>query len=120
MIDGPKPPTKYLVCEEWGHIFHDLYGEETVRWVFDRHLQRIISLQILAPGETWRDVGEEECEDVTESLEQNGVLFDPEEWEIPQCDEMPGWSCREQASDEVASRWTTRPMNGADDRDARG
>jgi hypothetical protein len=100
LADGPKPPTRYLVCEDWGHIFHDLYGEETVRWVVERYPRRVIAMQIRDRGTgNWLDLWENWHDDVTESLDQNGVLSEPEEWEqVVQTDEMPDWSCREHIS----------------------
>jgi hypothetical protein len=85
-------PNRYLICDDWGHIFHDRYGEEDVRWIADWDKLQFIKVQVF-DRETgkWEDAADYEHDDVVESLEQNGVLTDPEEWGLVACDDLPAW-----------------------------
>jgi hypothetical protein len=86
-------PNRYLIAEDWGHIFLDRYGEERVRWIAEWGQLKIVKVQVYdRRSKDWDDAAPSEFFDVVESIEQNGYMADPEEWGLVPCDEPPSWA----------------------------
>ena len=86
-------PHRYLIANNWGHIFLDRYGEEDVRWIADWSRMKIIKIQVYDhDSKVWEDADNIEFHDVVESIEQNGCLADPEEFGLLYADELPEWA----------------------------
>lgn len=91
-----SPTKQYLVCEDWGHIFSERYGEETTRWVFDRAKRRIVALDVWDEGaQKWVHAPEHEVGDVEDSdIFYDADALDPEEWEFLVTSVLPEWALR--------------------------
>jgi hypothetical protein len=86
-------PYRYLLAEDWGHIFIKRYRQETIRWVADWENLMVLEVQVydLRSGE-WEDAAPSEFCNVVNRIKQHGFLADPEKWGLIQSDELPKWA----------------------------
>ncbi len=102
----PNEP-RYVVAENWTHIFSPEFGEELTCWVYDRESSRVVDAKIAVRGVAevrgdgtvglkggWRDAGDAERAEIEESvtIANSSCLEDPEEWDLEQTDELPEWA----------------------------
>ena len=86
-------PYRYLIAEDWGHIFLKRYGQETIRWVADWEYLMVMEVQVYdVRSREWEDAAPSEFCNVVNSIKQNGFLADPEKWGLIQSDELPEWA----------------------------
>jgi hypothetical protein len=86
-------PYRYLIAEDWVHVFLDRYGEETIRWIANWGSLMVKEVQVYDPrSREWQDAAPSEFCNVVNSIKQNGFLADPEKWGLIQSDELPKWA----------------------------
>ena len=86
---------RFVVADGWGHIFSEARGDTDTRWVFDRHLWRLVMLHILEPAsQQWMGALPEELADVEDSLvnANEEALWDCTDWDLSETDEAPSWA----------------------------
>lgn len=84
---------RFLISEGWGHLFEAGPHEDTVRFVYDRRMEKIILVDILFTN-GWFEAGTEQVVDVETSLKyaNSEALDSPEEWDLEESSELPDWA----------------------------
>lgn len=86
----------------WTHIFDEqgVQVERTCELALADNGRRIVAMTIVRDGKH-RDAVQAEMDDVSESLDQNGVGGSPEDWDLQEEHDLPSW-----AADQVVDRAT--------------
>lgn len=86
-------PCRYIVSEGWGHCFVGS-KESTVRFVYDRRLNRLIECQVHVGGARFEACSAAETEDVFDSVARTNAVFEaPDDWfDVYQTNELPTWA----------------------------
>jgi hypothetical protein len=86
-------PYRYVIAENWGHVFLNRYGKDTVRWVADWEYLMVTEVQVYdLTSRQWEEAAPSEFCNVVNRIRQNGFLADPERWGLIQSDELPKWA----------------------------
>lgn len=103
---------KYLSCEGWGHCFVGS-TESRTRWVIDRNESILVHAQVISGGK-WTDMSEGEAGDLAESLSDNDVLLEPENY--TSSDALPDWVAKEQSVSHLVPITCTESPTALSDR----
>ena len=86
---------KYLICENWGHIFEEegRDRERDVRFVYDTGSETVVNMDVKR-GNKWHAASKIEMADLEDSLKNANeeALENPEEWGIDREDDLPDWA----------------------------
>lgn len=84
---------RYVIAENWRHIFDEAEGGRDVRFVYDRDAGAVTFMQVGTAG-GWTDADAIQRDDVTDSLATANAdaLEDVSAWGLTQGDDVPEWA----------------------------
>jgi hypothetical protein len=85
--------SRYVVAENWGHIFSDREGERYVRFLYDADAKAILAMDLMLPNSAPVPATDVEIADVMEELATTDNLeYSLQEAEVEETDDVPEWA----------------------------
>lgn len=94
---------RYVISDDWGHIFDDHEGEVSTRIVYDTIDEKLVAAMVDSGdnkgGPLWTDASSLMIADLEDSLKNanDDALENPDRWGLTASDDLPEWAASQTA-----------------------